>query len=358
MLPPLDGNDYRKRVLAAIEARGGPDASDPFEVYDLPLDGLLPDDDVARRVGEVWAFWQKQRDHPKYRGLVTALLQTHDALAAQLRTADGRARLAEQTRAERARREAARYAELDAALQRLVERFGGVPADKVEGLRGLAAAAGIDDAAFEARLRRHRQLGSGPAAGDAVLRQVRDGLEELGRIEGARVPSLHAFLELPPTADRDTVRRRRDALVVLNRQRRPDRRRALVDDLLVAVGALLVDGDPDAYLDALAADVREALRPRVAAAVLVEDRLTPADAAVLVQEAMAAGLDPQRASAVVTALAGEAGSPVTPPPPPPAVRPGGTPDWSAEVSAARAALRAGRPRAAARQAAAALAAAG
>ncbi|SMO98981.1 hypothetical protein SAMN06273567_11511 [Geodermatophilus aquaeductus] len=358
MLPPLDGNDYRKRVLAAIEARGGPDASDPFEVYDLPLDGLLPDDDVARRVGEVWAFWQKQRDHPKYRGLVTALLQTHDALAAQLRTADGRARLAEQTRAERARREAARYAELDAALQRLVERFGGVPADKVEGLRGLAAAAGIDDAAFEARLRRHRQLGSGPAAGDAVLRQVRDGLEELGRIEGARVPSLHAFLELPPTADRDTVRRRRDALVVLNRQRRPDRRRALVDDLLVAVGALLVDGDPDAYLDALAADVREALRPRVAAAVLVEDRLTPADAAVLVQEAMAAGLDPQRASAVVTALAGEAGSPVTPPPPPPAVRPGGTPDWSAEVSAARAALRAGRPRAAARHAAAALAAAG
>ncbi len=361
MLHPFDGNGYRKRVLAAIEARGGPDASDPFEVYDLPLDVPLSDDEVARRVDDVWAFWQKQRDHPKYRGLVTALLQTHDALAARLRTADGRRLLAEQTRAERARREAARYAEIDAALERLAERFGGVPADKVEGLRGLAAAAGIDDAAFQARLRRHRVLGDAPATDAAVLRQVRDGLEELGRIEGVRVPSLHAFLDLPPTADPPTVRRRRDALLVLNRQRRPDRRRALVDDLLAAVGALLVDGDPGRYLDALADDVREALRPRVAAAVLVEDRLTPADAAVLVEEAMAAGLDPQRASAVVTGLAGGTGAPVAPavpPPPPPAVRPGGTPDWPAEVSAARAALRAGRPRAAARHAAAALAAAG
>ncbi|SFT53635.1 hypothetical protein SAMN05660657_01439 [Geodermatophilus amargosae] len=374
MLLPFDGNGYRKRVLAAVEARGGPDASDPFEVYDLPVEtaGTLSDDEVARRVDDVWAFWQKQRDHPKYRGLVTALLQTHDALAAQLRTADGRSRLAEQTRAGRARRDAARYAELDAALERLVERFGGVPADKVEGLRGLAAAAGIDDDAFGARLRRHPVLGDdapgtgapgtdAPGTDAAVLRQVRDGLEELGRIEGVRVPSLHAFLELPPTADPQTVRRRRDALLVLNRQRRPDRRRALVDDLLAAVGALLVDGDPGRYLDALADDVREALRPRVAAAVLVEDRLTPADASVLVQEAMAAGLDPQRASAVVTGLAGATGTPVAPvapPPPPPAVRPGRTPDWSAEVSAARAALRAGRPRAAARHAAAALAAAG
>jgi hypothetical protein len=150
-------------------------------------------------------------------------------------------------------------------LERLVERLGGVPADKVEGLRGLAAAAGIDDAAFEARLCRHRQLGSGPGTGDAVLRQVRDGLEELGRIEGARVPSLHAFLELPPTADRATVRRRRDALLVLNRQRRPDRRRALVDDLLAAVGEASLG--PRQVLDAVSPPAaREAARGRKAEA--------------------------------------------------------------------------------------------
>ncbi len=131
VLPPFDGNGYRKRVLAAVEARGGPDVTDPFEVYDLPLEAAetLADAEVAARVDAVWAFWQKQRDHPKYRGLVTALLASHDQLAAQLRTPGGRRWLAEQTRAERARRDAARYTELDAALQRLVERFGGVPAD-------------------------------------------------------------------------------------------------------------------------------------------------------------------------------------------------------------------------------------
>ncbi|GAB3203375.1 hypothetical protein GCM10027261_44750 [Geodermatophilus arenarius] len=366
MLPPFDGNGYRKRVLAAIERRGGPDATDPFEVYDLPLEaaGSLTDDEVARRVDDVWAFWQKQRDHPKYRGLVTALLRSHDALAAQLRTPGGRQWLAGQTRAERERREAARFAALDAALERLVERFGGVPADKVAGLRGMAAAAGLDDAAFEARLRGHRLLGAEapaapaePADAAVVLRQVRDGLEELGRIEGARVPSLHALLELPPTADRETVRRRRDALLVVNRQRRPDRRRALVDDLLAAAGTLLVDGDPAVYLDALADDVRAALRPRVTAAVLVEDRLTPADAYLLLQEAQAAGLDPQRAAAVVTGLAREAGAMGDVPAPPPARVPGRA-DWQAEVSAARAALRDGRPAAARRHADAALSAAG
>ncbi len=366
VLPPFDGNAYRKRVLASIEARGGLDDSDPFEVYDLPLEaaGSLTDDEVAGQVDAVWAFWQKQRDHPKYRGLVTALLAWHDQYASRLRTSGGRQELAERTRAERARRDADRSAELDAALQRLVERFGGVPADKVAGLRGLAASAGIDDAAFEARLGRHRLLGAvdGPApAGPAdpgVLRQVRDDLEELGRIEGDRVPSLHALLELPPTADRDAVRRRRDALLVINRQRRPDRRRALVDDLLAAVGLLLVDGDPAVYLDALAGDVREALRPRVAAAVLVEDRLTPDDAHHLVQEALGAGLDAGRAAAVVTELAAEAGTPVELPAPPVPPRSPGRGDWQAEVSAARAALRAGRPAAARRHVEAALAAAG
>jgi len=55
-VPPFDPNDYRKRVLAAVERRGGPDTSDPFELYDLPLTEL-DDATVAVRVAEVWSFW-------------------------------------------------------------------------------------------------------------------------------------------------------------------------------------------------------------------------------------------------------------------------------------------------------------
>ncbi|MCK9897407.1 hypothetical protein MXD60_22915, partial [Frankia sp. AgB32] len=72
----------------------------------------------------------------------------------------------------------------------------------------------------------------------------------------------------------------------------------------------------------------ERLRPRVAAAVLVEDALLPAEAASLVAAAQADGLDPARARAVVGALAAEHG--VTAPPVP---APTGNPAAGADGSA-------------------------
>nr|MBA2553368.1 hypothetical protein [Geodermatophilaceae bacterium] len=356
VLPPFDGNAYRKRVLAAIEARGGPEQSDPFEIYDLPVGAAdaLPDAAVTAQIDAVWAFWQKQRDHPKYRGVVTAMLEIHRDIADQMRTKDGRRWLAERTVAERTRREEGQYGELDAALRRLVERFGGIPEDKVAGLRQFALAAGVPEPGFETRLRRHRlvktQRRPAPAPDDGVYRQVRTDLEELGQLDGNEpAASLYNLLGLPPDADRQRVRERRDAMAARNRELRPDRRRALVDDLLAAVTALLVDGDPAGYLDDVRADVLARLRPRVAAAVLVEDELTSDDHAHLLGEAQAAGLDRDRALSVLAQLAAEFGVP-------PQVGgnqcpsgSGGTrstaahagPRWQQDLSRARAALRAG-----------------
>ena len=101
--------------------------------------------------------------------------------------------------------------------------------------------------------------------------------------------------------------RAREVYAARNRELRPDRRRALVDDLLAAVTTLLLDGDPEAYLDMLAEDVTERLRPRVAAAVLVEDELTADDYTHLVGEAEALGLDRDRAVRAVSGLARELG---------------------------------------------------
>ncbi|MDQ3456570.1 MAG: hypothetical protein M3513_14180, partial [Actinomycetota bacterium] len=308
-LAPFDGNAYRKRVLSAVDARGGPEQSDPFELYDLPVDDVLSDAEVAARMEAVWAFWQKQRDHPKYRGVVTAMLGIHRDISGQMRSAEGRRWLADRTRVERAARDEQRYAVLDAALARLVQRFGGVPADKVHGLRGLAA--GVTEAEFEVRLRRHRLLSPSAPATEAVLRQVRDDLDELGQLDGTPPPaSLYDLLGLPPTAAVDEVRAHRDRLAARNRELRPDRRRALIDDLLAAVSALLVNADPARYLDDLRRVVLERLRPRVAAAVLVEDELTVQDHRHLLREAQAAGLDRERALAVLSQLAGEFGVPV------------------------------------------------
>ena len=360
--PVFDGNDYRKRVLAAIERRGGPTAADPFEWYDLPLDsaGDLPDAAVAAQLAAVWSFWQKHRDHPKYRGLVTALLADHVQMSTQLATATGRRELADQVRRARTERDAGRFVELDAAVSRLVERFGGLPRTKVAGLRTFAAQAGIDDAEFERRIRRHRLVddavsGKPPRPVDVsgVYRQVRADLDELGRLTGTpAAASLYDLIGLPPGAAPQRVRAQRDVLATRNRERRPDRRRALIDDLLAAVTALLVDGDPDAYLDAVMVDVTNALRPRVAAAILVEDALTPADHAYLLAEAEAGGLDRARASRVLAELARQNGvsapeaGPAAPPiAPDRRVEPlpgSSTAVWQEELSRARAELRAGR----------------
>jgi hypothetical protein len=372
----FDGNDYRKRVLAAIEARGGVQTSDPFEYYDLPLQDLR-DSVVAEQVDSVWAFWQKQRDSPKYRGLVTALLEVHREMAPRVLARETRRLLAEQARQFRAERDTDRFAELDGAVERLVERFGGIPSGKVEGLRRFAAEAGLDPAVVEARLRavpvvQTRSAPTAEAVPVEVRRQVRADLDELGRLLGTPPPvTLYDLLGLPPGAPREQIARERELAMARNRELRPDRRRALVDDLLSAVSRLLLDGSSDAYLDAVAEDVTAQLRPRVAAAVLVEDVLTADDLEHLTSEAEAAGLDADRADRVLAALASEAGVPLpagwrrtasSPPPagrarpvsgrqvPPPSRPPAPdrqrraatSPELSADLSAARAALRSGR----------------
>ena len=383
-MQPFDANDYRRRVLAAVHARGSADDSDPFEIYDIPLDEVdrLSDSQVAARVHEVWAFWQKSRDHPRYRGVVLSLLAVHEQTSAVLATKPSRLDLRDRVRAGRDARDRDRFTEIDAAANRLVQRFGGLPEDKIAGLRALAAARGLDDAAFEGRIRRFRRLPAGAAERSSrrtvpadVLRQIRADLDELGRITGNPAPrSLFGLLGIDPGTPLARIRAVRDELAARNRQRRPDRRRALVDDLLAAVTSLLVDGDQEAYLDALALTVTDLLRPKVATAVLVEDELTAADAATLVAEAQTEGLDPARARAVVAALAQEHGvvaprdaatvpsrpaQTQTPTPmPAPAPRPTPTPaprpapprprpvsaaEWQAALSRARAALRAGRP---------------
>ncbi|MCK9922439.1 hypothetical protein MXD61_11205 [Frankia sp. AgPm24] len=393
-LPDFIPDDYRARVLASVHRRGGAEHSDPFEIYDIPLAAVatLTDAQVQARIDEVWAFWQRNRDHPRYRGAIIGLLERHAELAEALADRTTRLALSERVAAARAERDDERFAALDAAARRLVARFGGLPADRLEGLRTWAATQDITAAEFDTRIRRHRVLPAagteavtGPAHGEqvspAVLRQIRSDLDELARIAATTPPrGLFDLLGLPTDASPERIRAARDAALARNRARRPDRRRALLDDLLAAVHTLLIDGDPHAYLDALAADTTTRLRPQVAAAVLVEDALLPAEAARLVSAALADGLDPHRAQSVVRALAREHG--VAAPPLPPITeapasgarsRPGGTAaaagepggstsrpadhsarrpaagptqgavDWRAHVSRARAALRAGRP---------------
>ncbi|QSR28894.1 Hypothetical protein CFH99_0090 [Nocardioides aromaticivorans] len=361
--PPFDGNDYRKRVLAAIQKRGGAEGADPFEVYDLPVDevGRWSDADVAAQVDEVWGFWQRQRDHPKYGTLVGILVAMHDQNSAEVLDPRRRGHLVEQVRQQRAARDSARFQPLDEAIARLVQRHGGIPRDKLEGLVEVGALGGLSRAEVEVRLRRHRVVDTSPAppppppvasspVSDHRRQQVRDLLDEFGRLqEQPPPPTLLALLGLGPDADDAEVAHRAEAWRVRCRELPPLRIRAVADELMVHVAELLEAGPivRDAYLDAVVHDVRARLLPRVRAAVLVEDRLVADDHEHLYEEALDLGLDPGRARAALAAMAAELGVAIEPMRgsgvPAPAPAPTRPPDrvWEEMLRAARAALRRG-----------------
>ncbi|WP_051027192.1 hypothetical protein [Nocardia higoensis] len=373
-MQPFDPNDYRKRVLAAVERRGGLEHSDAFELYDVPLElaETLTDAEVAARVTEVWGFWQRQRDHPKYRVLVGLLVDNHERLSYLL--LDGSARRAEalRIRREREERDAERFAMLDAAIARLVERHGGVPAGKVAGLEEIGAMGGLSAAEVAGRLRRHRVVADASAAGrPAPTRlteerrgQIRRLLAEWARlVDGPPTPTLLALIGLDTTRAGDTeeIRLRADALRARARELPPGRMRVVLDELLVHVADLLEPGADAAeeYVVSVVSDVAERLRPKVRAAVLVEDELAGDDYEFLHEEAVELGLDSSGAVMVLEELARELGARVRPGMPPPHAPPGPAPapvaspararqEWMEPLKAARAALRAGRPQEAAR----------
>jgi hypothetical protein len=370
--PPFDGNDYRKRVLAAVLKRGGPETSDPLELYDLPVDGVgrWSDGDVAAQLAEVWGFWQRQRDHPKYGTLVGLLVEAHDHHSAVLLDRRQRATLVDRVRGERQERDLARFHLLDEAVTRLVQRHGGVPRDKVDGLVEIGALGGLSADEVHARLRRHRVIDPAPVApapranaaavSDHRRQQVRDLLDEFGRLqEQPAPPTLLALLGLGPEADDAEISVRAEAWRARCRELPPLRIRAVADELMVHVADLLEAGPfvRAAYLDAVVEDVKGRLRPRLRAAVLVEDRLVADDHEHLVAEAQDLGLDPERARQAVASIAAElavevepigggsrpgpAYRPATAPAPAPNAAPPADRAWEQALRAARAALRRG-----------------
>ncbi|MCU1640258.1 MAG: Uncharacterized protein JWN03_533 [Nocardia sp.] len=318
----FDPNDYRKRVLAAVERRGGIDHSDAFELYDIPLDdvGGLGDAEVRARIEEVWGFWQKQRDHPKYRVLAGLLVDEHAQLSAPLLDSGLRRIEAERVKHLRARRDSERYEMLDSAIERLVQRHGGIPAGKVPGLEDIGKLSGLDSAEVRARLRRHRVLDEAAAPAPARVsvqrrQQIRKLLAEYDRLlPGDPVPTLLALLGLDFTKARQSseIHLRAEALRARTRELPPGRVRVVLDELLVHVSDLLEPGGSaiDAYLQAIVDDVTDLLRPKVRAAVLVEDRLVEGDHDFLIGEAITAGLDRPAAERVILALADELGTTV------------------------------------------------
>lgn len=215
----FDGTQYRREVLSRLRERNPADVEDLFWLAGVPRQ--LDDGGAIRaRLKDAKGFLHKERSRQRQAAVATAVLKEWPRVETVLTDAGSRRALRERLRD--------------------------------------APPAGADaDAA--AATRRRPVRAHDPAT--RRRRQVMANLSELARLrdEPDLASDLFAFLGLPTTATRQIVTQRLVKVGEVNRRRRPDRERTIVDELLVQARELLVDGDPAAYVASFADDARDAV---------------------------------------------------------------------------------------------------
>lgn len=218
-LPAFDGSEYRRTVLTPLRAAAPAQVDDVFWLGHVPRDLDAPAA-IAARLRETKAFLYKERSRPRQADVAAAVLAEWPRIEGTLN--DPAARRALRTR-------------LGAAAGQLRPD----PAPPSARARGLA------DPAMRRR------------------GQVHVALTELARLRADPdlAEDLFAFLGLPLTATKPMIGARMEQAAGVNRRRRADRERSLVDELLMHARELLVEGDPAEYRAGLAADANADQRP-------------------------------------------------------------------------------------------------
>jgi hypothetical protein len=296
-VPALDGNAYRKKVLTRLVADfavADPETGDPFFVFDLPLDS--DQETVVAQIGEVVAFWQKERNSVKYKGVAADLVAARPRYEAVLADPVRRSAAVARVRAQRAAADAERFGDLDRLARQLIDRFGGVPTAKVDQLRLVARRGGTDDQVFADWLSRQPILAAGAAPAEpwepAIRRQIRSQLGELARQSGdpARYATLWTFLDLSPHSPDAALAARHAELLSANQGARHNSAKTRTGELLAQVKTrLMAEGGRDAYAASLKADAADLIYSDVAEKALVTGEVTAADYETLVQRVIALG---------------------------------------------------------------------
>lgn len=312
----FDSNAYRREVLRPLLDSGDRQFADPFLV--MGLDPSVDDPTALRaRIDEVVAFWRKEQSSPRYRSLVSALLDQRERFARQLLDPTERAEISARVTGERAAASREKLAELAAIVEQLARRHGGIPASRVDRLRSVAQRDGVAVDDLDDLIGRHRLIDDArdrlPPPPPAIRRQVRALLEEVGYLrehegEPRSYRTLYDFLGAAEDAPLDELRGRHQQIASRNRQRRPDRLRTVTDELLAHARTLVIDGDQRSYAAGLLADVGDELRPEVEMALLVDDRLRAEESERLLRLAVSRGVEPATARRVVLDVARELGA--------------------------------------------------
>src|ERR1044072_1137218 len=116
----FDQNRYQKEILVpAVEEfikSGGTSLPDVFERYALPLEGS-DSSEIEQAIKAVAAFWNKTKENSKFGNLLKVLLADHKETSRELSDQNARDALREIVKAERKKKQEARFLDLDAVIK-------------------------------------------------------------------------------------------------------------------------------------------------------------------------------------------------------------------------------------------------
>lgn len=318
----FDVNEYRRTVLSRLKddhSLADPQSGDVLWV--CAVEPSASATDALKRLDDVVAAWQKDRNHPKYKGICAVLVGHRAAYAQVLGNPAARARASVRQQEQAAATSARAVNELDALAGELVRQRGGIPADRVPALRAVAEQDGLDAVGFTTWLSAQRVLGHERGAGAVpwepmVRKQVREQLARLANADpdvALRTATLLTLLGVAPNAGVAQVRAAHARLAAANLHRQRDTVMTLTSDLLAHVSKrMFTEQGLESYTASLHADARDEVRGPLRRAAIVSGSVDASQVHALVMTVVGLrwGIDQHAARDIVTEAAQGLGVPV------------------------------------------------
>lgn len=275
----FDVNEYRRTVLAKIKddhSLADPATGDVMWV--CAVESGASATEALKRLDDVHAAWQKDRNSPKYKGICAVLVGHREAYAQVLKNPEARAQASARHEEENAAKTAKAIEELNSVARDLLKARGGIPADRVPTLRAIAEQDGLGPEAFANWLAGQNVLAEERGVGAVpwepmVRRQVREKLTALANADPAAAPrtaTLLTFLGVAPNANGTQVRAAHARLAEANLRRQRDTVMTVTSELLAHVSKRMFSDDGlESYTASLHADAREEIRGPLRRAALV-----------------------------------------------------------------------------------------
>lgn len=300
-------DEYMKRVFtpaADAFSKDGGRLPDIFERYGLPLE-ISDQKEIEEAVRTVTAYWNKQKNNPKYNRLVSSL--TRDAGAGgkdDLRVLcdpEARAHQRAAVEAERRARREARFEELKSSISGVAAKGYITPREKAE-LLARFAKDGFTKAEIESHIRVPERepaakLPTDQGLDQLVRNQIRTNLSTLKKRD------LYDFLGVSHAPKPEEIRRRHAELYAEWNRRQNDFNKTAAQALLGIVQSHLFSG-MEKYETARVFDVLERLRPEVKL-MAADSRITREEFDHLLGLATKLGLEKGLATQYILSLAEE-----------------------------------------------------